>query len=232
MTPFHLPAELADLMNLWGTARLTTAVGPFSPRYGGLNPPPSQFMSAISTVITLVSSQTGRTFPGTPVRSGHPYPVYYYQPHVDFSHIGRGHQKSQGQAAGFSEQMDSAALTFSAIGYVLSPFLAGTKLPSRKAWPQSNWPCWSSRPRKVSQIRSQTLCSCHSWRRRWQVDRLPYFDGKSFQRAPERRTQRMPLRVRRSSARRLPRCFGAGRSGLLTHEQRVKRDQPEQCRHE
>jgi hypothetical protein len=192
MTPFHFPAELADVMNLRGTARLTTAVGPLSPRYGGLNPPSSQSTSEISTVIALVSSQTGRTFLGTSLRSRHPHPVYYLQPHGDLSHISRRHQKSQGQAITFSEQMDSAALAFPAIGYVLSPFLAGTKLPSRKAWLQSNLPCWSSRPKKLSQIRSQTPCSCHSWRRRWQVDRLPYFDGKSFQRAPDLSTQTCP----------------------------------------
>jgi hypothetical protein len=88
--------------------------------------------------------------------------------------------------------MDRATLAFPAIGNILSPFLAGTKLPSRNAWLQSSLPSWSSVPRKVSQVRSHTPCSCHSWRRRWQVDRLPYFGGKSFQRAPERSIQTCP----------------------------------------
>jgi hypothetical protein len=97
-----------------------------------------------------------------------------------------------------------------------SCFLAGTKLPSRNAWLQSSLPRWSSVPRNANQMRSHTPCSCHSWSRRWQVERLPYFGGKSFQRAPERSIQRMPLRVRRSSARGLPRPLCAGSNGSIS----------------
>jgi hypothetical protein len=80
---------------------------------------------------------------------------------------------------------------------------------------QSNLPCWSRVPRKVSQMCSHTPWSCHYWRRRWQVDRLPYSLGRSFQRAPKRDTQRMPLRVLRSSARGRPRFLWLGSSGAV-----------------
>jgi|GEM_PF-2974014 len=38
-----------------------------------------------------------------------------------------------------------------------------------------------------------TPCSCHSFKRLWQVESLPYRSGMSFQGAPVRITQRMPL---------------------------------------
>ena len=63
---------------------------------------------------------------------------------------------------------------------------------------------------------SQTPWSCHSWSRRWQVERLPYFGGQSFQRAPECSTQRMPFKVRRSSARGLPLLLCCGSSGAIS----------------
>jgi hypothetical protein len=109
-----------------------------------------------------------------------------------------------------------AAFALPAVGYILAPFLAGTKLPSRKAWFQSNL-AWPSRAvRNFSRICSQTPWSCHSWSRRWQVDRLPYFGGKSFQRAPDRSTQRMPFKVRRPPDQGLPLLLCFGRSGAIS----------------
>jgi hypothetical protein len=162
MTPFHLPTRLADLVSLWGTTRSMATFGPFSLGYRRLNPPSPQFISEVSAVIAFVRCQAGGTFLGTPLRSRNPHPVHYFHPHRDLGDVGRSHQICQRQAIAFGQQMDRAAFAFPAIGNVFSPFLAGTKLPSRNAWLQSNLPCWSSRPRKVSQIRSQTPCSCHS----------------------------------------------------------------------
>jgi hypothetical protein len=215
VAPLHLPATFAGLMDLPRTARPTAAIGPFPTRDGRLHPPASQLLSEIRAVVALVSCQAGRTLLGTAFWPGHAHLVYHLQPYSDLSHVSCTHQKGQGQAVSFSQQMDGAAFAFPAIGDVLSPFLAGTKLPSRKAWLQSSLPCWSKAPRKVSQICSHTPCSCHSWRRRWQVERLPHSLGRSFQRAPERNTQRMPLRVLRSSALGRPRFFWDGSSGTI-----------------
>ena len=73
-------------------------------------------MPEVSTVITLVSTQAGGALLGAPLRSRHQNSVHYLQPHGDLSYIGRGYQKSQGQAIAFSQQMDSAALAFPTIG--------------------------------------------------------------------------------------------------------------------
>ena len=51
--------------------------------------------------------------------------------------------------------------------------------------------------------------------RRQQVTGLPYSGGTSFQRAPVRSTQRMPLIVRRSSTRGRPSRFSRGKSGSM-----------------
>jgi hypothetical protein len=141
--------------------------------------PSAQLVSERSTIIALVGCQASWTFLTAPLRPRHPNPVHHPQPYGDLSHISRGYQKSQRQAITFSQQMDSAALAFPAIGDIFTPFLAGTKLPSRKAWLQSSLPCWSSRLRKVSQICSHTPWSCHSWRRQWQVEGLPNLLGRS-----------------------------------------------------
>jgi hypothetical protein len=112
--------------------------------------------------------------------------------------------------------MDGAAFALPAVGDILAPFLAGTKLPSRKVCLQSNL-AWASRVlRNFNRMPSHTPWSCHSWSRLWQVDRLPYFGGRSFQRAPERSTHRIPSRVRRSSALGLPLRLCCGSSGAIS----------------
>jgi hypothetical protein len=96
--------------------------------------------------------------------------------------------------------------TLSAFGLsdARAPFFAGAKLPSAKVSSQSSRPCSSSSPRNVRQMLSQTPWSSQSLSRRQQVLGEGYCLGKSFHRAPERSTQRMPSKHRRSSARRLP----------------------------
>ncbi len=216
VAPLHLPSRLAGLMYLRGTARPTTAVGPFPAGDRGLNPPSAPLVTEFSTIIALVCSQAGWALLGSPLRAWHPHPVHHFHPDGNLSHVGRGHQEGHGQAVAFGEQVDRAALALPAIGYIISPFLAGTKLPSRNAWFQSSLPCWSKVLRTASQTCSHTPKSCHSCRRRWQVEGLPYRLGTSFQRAPERNTQRIPLRVRRSWARGRPRRRCCGRVGVIT----------------
>src|SRR5919106_4420905 len=210
VAPLHLPAILAGLLYLGRTAGPTTALRPFSAGYGRLNVPSAQLVSKFSTVIALVSSQAGGTLLRASLRSWHSDLVHHLQPYGNFQDMGRTHQKSQGQPITLSQQMDGASLTLPAIGAILSPFWAGTKLPSRKAWLQSSF-SWAARALKnFNQIPSHTPWCCHSWRRRWQVEEAPYRLGRSRHLAPERSTQRMPLMVRRSSALGRPRFLASG----------------------
>src|SRR5205085_2087857 len=91
--------------------------------------------------------------------------------------------------------------TLSAFGFsdAIAPFFAGAKLPSAKVSSQSRRPCSSSSPRNVRQISSQIPSSSQSRSLRQQVLGEGYCLGRSFQRAPERSTQRMPSKQRRCS---------------------------------
>jgi hypothetical protein len=148
------------------STRPSTTVLPLPLRYGWLNPSSAKLPPEISAVVALVSGQAGWALARSALRSWHPNPVHHLQPHGDLSHIGRGNQKSQGQPVAFSHQVDRAAFALPPVGDILAPFLAGTKLPSRKAWLQSSL-AWASRVlRNFRRIRSQTPWSCHSWSRR------------------------------------------------------------------
>jgi hypothetical protein len=177
VAPLHLPARLADLMSLGRPARFALAVGPYPLGHRRLNQPSPQPLPELRAVIALVGSQAGRSLLGASLGTGHSHPVPHFQSHGDLSHVGRCHQKGQRQAITFGHQMNRATFALMAIGDIFSPFLAGTKLPSRKAWLQSSLPCWSSVLRNANLMRSHTPSFCHSWSRRWQVERLPYFGG-------------------------------------------------------
>ncbi len=88
------------------------------------------------------------------------------------------------------------------------------KLPSMKDSSQSSFPCSSNADRKLLQITMSTPFSCHSWRRRQQVEKWGYLSGRSFQRAPVLSIQRMPSKTKRSSCRRRPPLGSTGTLGI------------------
>ena len=100
-----------------------------------------------------------------------------------------------------------------------APFFAMTKLPSMKHSVKSSLPRSLTSFTTARKIASKTPERTHSWNRLWQVWYGGYRSGKSCQRAPVRKIQRMPFRISRSltlgrprpSARRV----GFGRSGLM-----------------
>ena len=166
MAAFHLPATLADWMHQGKSTRPSTTVLPLSLGYGWLHPSSGKLPPEVAAVVTFVSSQAGWALARSALRSRHLHLVYDLKPHGDLSHISRCHQKSQGQSITFSHQVDGAAFALPAVGYILAPFLPGTKLPSRKARLQSSL-AWESRVlRNFKRIRSQTPWSCHSFSRR------------------------------------------------------------------
>src|SRR5712692_3600691 len=99
-----------------------------------------------------------------------------------------------------------------------APFFAGAKLPSRNDSLHFN--CWRSfnSLRNARQTFIQTPCSSQSRSRRQQVEGCGYSSGKSCQRAPLRRIQRIPSSTRRFSIHgRPPRRFlrGFGSKGAI-----------------
>jgi len=85
------------------------------------------------------------------------------------------------------------------------PFLAGAKVPSMKASDRSIFPRSSKSSASARSIFSIVPSSTHCWNRRWQVWYDGYLLGRSFQRAPVRNIQRMPLRTSRVSRQGRPR---------------------------
>lgn len=110
--------------------------------------------------------------------------------------------------------------TFSAFGFTHAepPFLAEAKLPSKNTSLQFKVP-WASRSaRKRRQIRSHTPWSSHCLSRLQQVAALGYCDGKSLQRAPLRKTHKIPSKVCRLSDQGRPLLRGRGSNGsTLAH---------------
>ena len=101
----------------------------------------------------------------------------------------------------------------------LAPFLAGAKLPSRKASSHFSRPSPSNAPSKTRQASSQTSSSSHCFNRRQQVDGEGYLSGRNRHAAPVQSTHRMPSRQSRFEAHGRPRLsrrrLGAGSSGSI-----------------
>ena len=94
-----------------------------------------------------------------------------------------------------------------------APFFAGAKLPSRNDSLQSSCSRWFSSARNARQIVSQTPCSSQSRSRRQHIAGEGNSSGKSCQRAPLRRIQRIPSNTLRSLAGGLPPRGRLGRFG-------------------
>lgn len=96
---------------------------------------------------------------------------------------------------------------------MLTPFFAEENVPSAKA------SSWLTSPRRSSlrssrvQAFSQRPSMVHSLCRRQQVEEEGKTLGKSFQRAPDRRIQRIPSKHAREDARGRPPYAETGRSG-------------------
>jgi len=95
------------------------------------------------------------------------------------------------------------------------PFLAGMKLPSMKHSAHLICLFLSNSWIKVLQTLSHISFSSHIFKRLQQVLGLGYFSGKSFQRAPVRKIQRIPSKTKRLCFQGLPLLFNLGSSGSI-----------------
>ena len=96
-----------------------------------------------------------------------------------------------------------------------APFLATIKWPSIKHWAHWIFLCLSNSLIKLCQIFSQTPWSSQSLKRLQQVLGLGYSLGKSFHRAPLRKTQRMPSSTNRLCFQGRPLLFNFGSNGSI-----------------
>jgi len=134
----------------------------------------------------------------------------------------RGTFQPNSQRNTFTVSQYHPLCAFAALGFAnpIAPFLAGAKLPSRKASSHFNKPRSSSTPSKVRQALSQTPCSSHCFSRRQQVDGEGYSSGRKCHAAPVCRIHSMPSKQRRFDTAGRPRPslrrFGSGSSGPIS----------------
>ena len=216
MSTLHLPATRADRVHLRRTAG-TLASRPMTLRNRGTNPSSSQFPPELCAVVALVSSQRVRSLLGPASSTRDANPVHHIQsplsPRIRWY---RSHRRPE-----------AIPLPPSSCG-PCSPY---PSIRSRRPLPLFGWdetsiqePLAPVQPALFVQGPQNSEPYCAPTlpapptpaRRRWQVEELPYRSGRSFQRAPERSTQRIPLRVVLSSALGLPRRLGGGRRGAMT----------------
>lgn len=150
--------------------------------------------------------------------------------------FGQGHFRWTGRAQLASQRNTRAVChhhplcTLATFGFTHAepPFLALAKLPSRKTSSQLSLPRASSCPSKARQILNQSSRSSHSCNRRQQVLAEGYSRGKSRQRAPLRRTHKMPSKTIRSSRRGRPRFLrrALGKSAwMISHCRSLSKDE-------
>jgi hypothetical protein len=137
----------------------------------------------------------------------------------NFCRRGTFQPNSQRNTFTVSQYHPLCAFTTLGFAHCIAPFLAGAKLPSRKASSHRSRPFSSNAPSNVRQALSQTPCSSHAFNRRQQVEGEGYSSGRKRHAAPVCRIQRMPSRQLRFAAGGRPRPslrrFGSGNSGPI-----------------
>ncbi len=119
----------------------------------------------------------------------------------------RGTFQPNSQRNTFTVSQYHPLCAFTTLGFTdcFAPFLAGAKLPSRKASSHFNRPSASRAPSKVRQALSQIPSSSHCFSLRQQVDGEGYSWGRKRHAAPVCSTHRMPSKHARFSAHGRPR---------------------------
>ena len=172
--------------------------------------------------LRIVSAVTEESL-GTIARTTHARPRHLHRPQGFFREgdfRGRGAKESASQRYTLAVCHHHPLCTFATFGFTHAepPFLALAKLPSMNTSSQLSLPWASSAERNTRQILSQMSSSSQSRNRRQQVLALGYRGGRSRQRAPLRKTHKMPSKTNRSSARGRPNPVAAGRSGwMISH---------------
>ena len=105
---------------------------------------------------------------------------------------------------------DFGAFAAFGLAHASAPLFAGANVPSMNPSLRSMPPRSRRSSANAARILSNTPSRIHCWNRRWHVLRGGYRSGRSFQGAPVRRIQRMPLSTDRASWR----PAGLARPGL------------------
>lgn len=212
---FHNPALARNFLEDFGHPPVGFVVSIFPLGNARPDAPTTQTLHEGSAVISFVCSQSTHSGARTTFVPGQIQFSQRGMGQSDIMHIARVDRGRQRDAIPIDEKRSFCTTT--QLGYTDfgAPFLARAKLESRKPLAHSKRLSSSRFLSMPRQTWSQTPASSHWIKRRQQVTGEPYWMGMFFQQAPERRTQRIPLIVFRSSALGRPRFFGLGKRGLM-----------------
>lgn len=129
-----------------------------------------------------------------------------------FSVVRCGDRNAQGKSVAIGKQHDLGSLATLGVADESTPFLAGENVPSAIDASRSSLPFSPRIISNCSHASDQTPRAVHSWNRRQQVAEEGNRFGRSFQRAPERSTQRTPSKQSRAFVRGRPRKVWRGGS--------------------
>jgi hypothetical protein len=132
----------------------------------------------------------------------------------------RGNVDGERKTSAVCHCHDFAPFTTFGAAHIESPFLAATNVPSIKHSARSSLPLTRRSSAKASRTLRRTPDLTQLWNLRWQVWYGGNLSGRSCQRAPVRKIQRIPLRTSRLSLHGLPRPSSrrgfSGISGEIT----------------
>ncbi len=172
-----------------------------------LNPTALQPPPELTTVVAAIGNDARGVLLRTPrARAADRYRGERCFREMAFREVRGGQVHSERKTRAVDQYHELCPLTLACFADTSAPFFAGANVPSRKASLHVSRPRASSSLRKARQRESQTSCRSHSANRRQQVAGLGNSDGRSRQRAPVRRIQRMPSKQPRSGARGRPPC--------------------------
>jgi hypothetical protein len=219
-TALHLPTAAITRPDLDGASPLGALPGTaLVARNGGLDAAPTQIAAKRLTIIGPISHHLLGTGAGVAAGTRHPDRLQGRLGQRELMGLGAGDIQPNRQPVAFHHRHHLGPLADLGASDAAPPFLAGTKLPSRKAWDQSSFPWASSWLSSARQIRSHVPSSLQARKRRQQVVGEPYSRGISAQAQPVLSTYKIPFNVRRSSARGRPRpgfCLGIN-GAMMAH---------------
>ena len=181
---FNDPTPAVSLSHTDGSATTGFAAFSLNGGNGGFDPPSAQPNSKRTAVISFVSHQFLGPCSGTPppLRDPNRFQGGFRQP--DFMMPGAVQIQTDRHPVSIRYHHNLGSLAHLGFSNPVSPFLAGTNRPSRKAWDHSIFSSASIRLNSARQIRSHVPSSDHCFNRRQQVVGEPYCRGMSAQVQP------------------------------------------------
>src|SRR6476646_4252550 len=197
-------------------------------RDDGCDPSSAQLIAQRVTVVPTVGDQARRLLPRSPRPASRDADgVQRRIDEFDFRRTGRGDMNSQRNTLAVDHHHPLRTLSAGRSADFGAPFFAEANDPSMNVFSHRNRPRASSWPRKARHSRSHVPSTSHARSRRQHVDPLGYPSGRSRQRAPVFKTQRMPSTAARSVTRGRPPVLDRrvrGRCGsILVHCASVNR---------